>query len=74
MNESIKNSMTDLVPIFLRGRHLILTQNTENVTKTNDLGNEFTLVGGYHKGTVNGSASIMYDSAGGVMSLQDLNN
>ena len=38
--------MTDEVPLFLRSEHLILIQDTKNVTKTNQLNNKFNVLAG----------------------------
>lgn len=67
--------LTDPVPLFLREGTLILTQNTDNVQSTKDLGNTFTLVGGFHLDTrrSNGTHKI-YESTGVHISLDDYNN
>lgn len=67
--------LTDPVPLFLREGTLILTQNTENVLSTKDLGNVFTLVGGYHLDTRRSNTTHrIYESTGVHISLDDYNN
>lgn len=42
----IENNPNEIVPIFIREGSIIFYQITEGVTKTNQLGNSFTLITG----------------------------
>lgn len=43
---TITNQLTDEVPLFVRRGWLVMRQDSENVTKTNQLDNAFELVAG----------------------------
>lgn len=66
--------LTDKVPLFLREGTMILTQNTENVKSTKDLGNKFTLVAGFHYDAQrSNSTHKLYSANGQHISLSDYN-
>ena len=69
----IENSLTDLVPLFLRMGHLVFRQNVENITKTRQLDSRFALVGGFKLVTSN-STTLTYSAQGGLLSVADYNN
>lgn len=69
----IENSLTDLVPLFLRSGRLIFSQNVDNVTKSRELGNNFTLTAGLQL-SKSDSMSVTYIAEGGLLSLGDYNN
>jgi len=67
--------LTDPVPLFLREGTLILTQNTDNVQSTKDLGNVFTLVVGFHLDANRSNITHkVYESTGAHISLDDYSN
>lgn len=66
--------LTDKIPLFLREGTMILTQNTENVRSTKDLGNKFTLVAGFHYDAQRSNTTHkLYSANGQHISLSDYN-
>jgi hypothetical protein len=72
-NVKITNEITDLIPLFIREKHLLFVQDTENITKSRQLDSDFIMIGAYRKLRVNGS-STFYECNGGVLSIQNYNN
>jgi hypothetical protein len=66
----VENNLTDLVPLFIRDGRLFFQQNVTNVTKTSQLGDLFTLIGGFKKVSTQ-KDQIVYQATGGILSLFD---
>ena len=58
------------MPLFIRDGRLFFQQNVTNVTKTSQLGDLFTLVGGFKKISTK-QDEIIYQATGGILSLFD---
>lgn len=71
---TIKNTITDKVPLFLRINSVVFVQDTTNITKTRQLNNEFQLVVAmiyrnnvYQKGD-------RFVAEGNILSIKDYND
>ena len=69
----IENDLTDLVPLFIREGYFIFRQNVDNVTKSKELDNRFTLIGGF-KMVASNSTTITYSAYGGLLAVGDYTN
>ncbi len=65
-------SLTDKVPLFIKEGGAILTQDTQFVRQTKDLGNVFQLVAGFKLDQSKSTEQIkVYHAVGSIMSIKD---
>ena len=71
----LSNELTDLVPMFIREGFVMVSQNTENVVNTKQLGNSFIISSGLRYDTRRSNATTkVYESVGSVLSIKNYND
>lgn len=71
----ISNELTDLVPMFIREGFVMVSQNTQNVVNTKQLGNSFIISSGLRYDTRRSNATTkVYESVGSVLSIKNYND
>lgn len=67
--------LTDLVPIFVKEGFVMISQNTENVVNTKQLGNAFSILAGMRFDSRRSNETTkVYEAVGSVLSIKNYND